>query len=72
MASIKQQGRSRAYTVGIGYVVPPLEDLIPADGRADVSETVTEDVYYDTAGHDLYGDGVTLWHRSGDSVTPSP
>jgi CHAD domain-containing protein len=67
MGSTRQHGRVRAYTVGAAFVVPPLEDLIQADGRADVSETVTEDVYYDTSGHDLFGDGVTLWKRSGDN-----
>ncbi|CAG7623110.1 CYTH and CHAD domain-containing protein [Rhodococcus opacus] len=58
--------REDKYDVSLGFVVPDLDDLVPAGGRVERDTVTLDSVYFDTADRDLLSQHLTLRRRSGD------
>ena len=64
-----QREREDKYDADEGFVLPRLQELTPAGGRVEQDRVDLDSLYFDTPGHDLLRNRVTLRRRSGDADT---
>ncbi|UOT03904.1 CYTH and CHAD domain-containing protein [Rhodococcus opacus] len=62
-----QREREDKYEVGLDFVLPDLEDVIPAGGRIEQGTVNLNSVYFDTDDRDLLRQKITFRRRSGDA-----
>ncbi|MFC0446825.1 CYTH and CHAD domain-containing protein [Rhodococcus jostii] len=62
-----QREREDKYEVGLEFVLPDLEDVIPRGGRVEQATVNLSSVYYDTADRDLLRQHLTFRRRTGDA-----
>lgn len=59
--------REDKYEVAADWLLPDLADVVPSGARLERCEASLSSRYFDTAGGDLLGHGITLRLRSGDA-----
>jgi CHAD domain-containing protein len=62
-----QREREDKYEVGLEFVLPDLEDVLPAGGRIEQGTVNLNSVYYDTDDRDLLRQKITFRRRTGDA-----
>ena len=62
-----QREREDKYDVGLHFMLPDLDGVVPAGGRIETGAATLSSVYYDTADRDLLRQHLTLRRRTGDT-----
>ncbi|MBC2640600.1 MULTISPECIES: CYTH and CHAD domain-containing protein [unclassified Rhodococcus (in: high G+C Gram-positive bacteria)] len=64
---VSTQRERDKYEVGLEFVLPSFEDVIPDGGRIESGTVNRTSVYYDTADHDLLRQHLTFRRRTGNA-----